>query len=199
MSNDFQAEKWEATILFCDIRNFTKLFDEEDPLEAVKFANSVLTELGEEVERQGGKVDRFTGDGFMAHFGIINGTSNHVKDACKAALRMRRKLQNINTARYLDVKRVVSAGIGIHTGTVALGEISTKQIKQTTVLGDVVNTTARIEQLTKFFSVDILLSNESYKRVEKEFQFKEMSPKQIQGKRNEIETHWLLPMNDLED
>ncbi|WP_148898856.1 adenylate/guanylate cyclase domain-containing protein [Fodinibius salinus] len=199
MTNDFQAEKWEATILFCDIRNFTKLFDEEDPLEAVQFANSVLAELGEEVEKKGGKVDRFTGDGFMAHFGIINGSTNHVEDACKTALKMRSTLQHINTARYLDVQQVVSAGIGIHTGTVAHGEISTKQIKQTTVLGDVVNTTARIERLTKYFSVDILLSYESYKRVEKDFQFKEMAPQRIQGKENEIATYWLLPMNDLDD
>ncbi|NGP87255.1 adenylate/guanylate cyclase domain-containing protein [Fodinibius halophilus] len=199
MTNDFKAEKRVATILFCDIRNFTNLFDDEDPLKAVHFANTVLAELGEEVEKQGGKVDRFTGDGFLAHFGIANDTANHVGDACEAALRMRGALQNINAARYLDVQQVVTAGIGIHTGTVAVGEISTNHIKQTTVLGDVVNTTARIEQLTKYFSVDVLLSEQSYKRVKKEFQFKKMPPKKIKGKRKEVTTWWLLPMNDMND
>lgn len=62
--NSKNPEKKDGTILFCDIRNFTSLFDDRDPFEAVEFANTVLAVLGEEVERLEGTVDRFTGDGF---------------------------------------------------------------------------------------------------------------------------------------
>jgi len=157
MDSGYQAEKKTATILFCDIRNCTRLFDAEDPLKAVKFANTVLAELGKEVEKVGGRVDRFTGDGFMAHFGISDSLENHTESACRAALNMRDALQGINNKRYYEVESVVTAGIGIHTGSVAFGKIETSQIKQETVLGDVVNTNSRIEELTKYFSVDILL------------------------------------------
>ncbi|GAA5523236.1 adenylate/guanylate cyclase domain-containing protein [Aliifodinibius salicampi] len=195
MDNAYQAEKEIATILFCDIRNFTSLLDSEDPLKAVKFANTVLAELGKEVENVGGRVDRFTGDGFMAHFGISDSLENHTESACRAALNMRDALQSINNKRYYEVESVVATGIGIHTGTVAYGKIETSQIKQETVLGDVVNTTSRIEELTKYFSVDILLSEQSYHLLKEEFVFQKMPAQQLRGKKKEMVTYWLLPMN----
>src|SRR6056297_1431809 len=185
MTKEYKAERKEGTILFCDIRNFTNLFEAEDPLKAVKFANSVLAKLGEEVEAVGGQVDRFTGDGFLAHFGIAPSSSCHIQDACKAALKMREALRDINNQRYLDVQNVVSIGTSIHTGTVAYGEIKTAQINQKTVLGDVVNTAARIEELTKYFSVDILLSESSYQHIRDEYQLQKMSAKKLRGKDEE--------------
>ncbi len=195
MPQNFKADSKVGTILFSDIRNFTYLFEEEDPLKAVAFANSVLAELGTVVERGGGAVDRFTGDGFLAHFGIVQEDEAHTQNACKVAIEMRASLQEINAQRYLDVESVVSIGIGIHSGEVAYGEIETEQINQKTVLGDVVNTAARIEGLTKYFSVDILLSNSSFECVKNDFRFQKMPPRKLNGKRNPITTHWLLPMN----
>jgi class 3 adenylate cyclase len=58
-----------ATVLFCDIRGFTSLFDERDPMEALGFANTVLAVMGSIVEACGGTIDKFTGDGFLAHCG----------------------------------------------------------------------------------------------------------------------------------
>ena len=197
MNKDYRSEKKEATILFCDIRNFTYLFESVDPLKAVQFANSVLAKLGQEVEEVGGTVDRFTGDGFMAHFGVEHQTENHALDACRAALLIEKALREINNKRYYNVEEVVSAGTGIHTGEVAVGEIKTPQINQKTVLGDVVNTTSRIEELTKYFSVDTLISESTHQRVRDEFQFKKMSSKKLRGKNKQVTTYWLLPMNQI--
>lgn len=189
------AEKKEGTILFCDIRNFTTLFEDIDPLKAVGFANNVLARLGEEVEALGGTLDRFTGDGFLAHFGIVESSETHSRDACRAALNMRNMLMEINNQRYLDVEAVVSAGFGIHSGAVAYGQIKTKQICQHTVLGDVVNSASRIESLTKYFSVDILVSQQSYQRVKENFLFQKMPLKKVNGIKEKVHTYWLLPMN----
>lgn len=195
MPRDFNAERKNGTVLFCDIRNFTHLFEEEDPLEAVAFANSVLAELGTVVERGGGTVDRFTGDGFLAHFGVIQEDKSHIVSACRVAIEMRAALQEINAKRYMEVENVVSIGVGIHSGEMAYGEIKTEQINQQTVLGDVVNTAARIERLTKYFSVDILLSDSSYEHVADSFNFQKMPARKLRGKKNKVVTHWLLPMN----
>lgn len=195
MSENYYAEKRVGTILFCDIRNFTNLFETEDPLKAVKFANTVLANLGEEVEKMGGTVDRFTGDGFLAHFGIADKVENHALNACRAAINMRNALMKINNRRYFDVEEVVTTGTGIHTGEIAIGEIKTAQINQKTVLGDVVNTASRIEKLTKYFSVDILTSQQCFEFVQEDFQFQKMPLKQLKGKKKEVTTYWLLPMN----
>jgi adenylate cyclase len=190
-----KALRKEGTILFCDIRNFTNLFEKRDPVEAVKFANSVLAVLGEDVEKNGGVVDRFTGDGFLAHFGILNDDQNHIEKGCRAAISLRNVLQQINTQRYFKVESVLSFGIGIHTGNVAYGKIETPQISQHTVLGDVVNTASRIEGLTNFFALDILASEKVYKGVHEIFNFKKMPVKKVKGKKEGVQTYWLLPTN----
>lgn len=187
--------KKEGTILFCDIRNFTNLFDRQDPIKALEFANSVLAVLGEEVEKGGGSVDRFTGDGFLAHFGVAGDQEDHAEKACSTAVRLRKTLMGINMQRYFDTETVISFGIGIHTGKVAYGKIKTLQISQQTVLGDVVNTASRIEALTKFFKIDILVSEMTYRRVDKKFSFKKMPVKKLKGKKDKIQTYWLLPTN----
>ena len=184
-----------ATILFCDIRNFTPLIEGAEAIDAVRFANEVVSRLGKEVEKNYGRIDHFTGDGFMAHFGISDSSRNHALDACRAAMDLRVCLNKINVHRYLQVEEVINIGVGIHTGTVAVGEISTEEFRQKTILGDAVNTTARIEDLTKFFNVDILMTHATYEHLNDEILVKKMPLKKLKGKKHEVLTYWLLPTN----
>ena len=167
--NAQNPEKKVGTVLFCDIRNFTSLFDDKDPFEAVEFANTVLAVLGEVVEENGGTVDRFTGDGFLAHFGFAREADNHVKLAAKTCVSIRGTLKEINASRYFKVESMVAVGIGIHTGEAAYCRLETNQLKQTTVLGDTVNVAARIEELTKHYTVDVLCSDEVYQVLKDDF------------------------------
>lgn len=147
------------------------------------------------VERLEGTVDRFTGDGFLAHFGFEREVENHAELACKAVIAIRKKLNEINANRYMKVESMVNVGIGIHTGTAAYCKIKTNQLEQITVLGDTVNTAARIEGLTKYFMVDVLLSDETFQQVKELFSCQKMPLKSIQGKKLPIQTHWFLPTN----
>src|SRR5579885_2598784 len=147
----------EASVLFCDIRGFTSLFDRADPLDAFQFANSVLARLGQEVLELGGALDKFTGDGLLAHFGVVGELPSHAVTAVNCAIRMGRALSEINRTRYFARQPVVSLGIGVCSGPIAYGSITVGERKEMTVLGDVVNTASRIEGLTKRFCVDILL------------------------------------------
>lgn len=181
--------------MFCDIRGFTELFDQRDPIEAVQFANAVLGELGNVVEACGGTVDKFTGDGFLAHFGILTPAKNSALDACWCAIRMRDQLMTVNTSRYISDQPVVSIGIGIHHGTVATGVISTFTKSEFTVLGDVVNMAARIESLTKEFTVDCLVSEAVVNEIGSELMFQKMPFRPLKGIRSAQLTYWLLPTN----
>ncbi|MFO7848247.1 MAG: adenylate/guanylate cyclase domain-containing protein [Balneolaceae bacterium] len=185
----------DASVMFCDIRNFTVLFENQDPKKAIRFANDVLAVLGNEVEKNGGTVDRFTGDGFLAHFGVQNSPDNHAKDACKAVLDLRKRLVLINTDRYKQEEIVINIGVGIHTGEVAFGNITTGVITQKTILGDTVNTASRIESLTKYFAVDTLASKDTVDRTGGSFKFQKMPLKKLKGKAQPVHTYWLLPTN----
>jgi len=185
----------EATVVFCDIRNFTALIEKQNPIEAVTFANDVLAELGNEIENNGGTVDRFTGDGFMAHFGVDDEVPDHPIAACKAVLDLRKRLVSINSERYMREELVVNAGMGVHTGEVAVGNITTGRSTQLTILGDTVNTASRIEELTKFFAVDALFSETTRMRLNDRFSFRKMPLKELKGKNRKVQTYWLLPTN----
>lgn len=193
--NEKGPEKKFGTVLFCDIRNFTFLFDNRDSIEAAIFAKDVLGELGEVVEENKGTVDQFIGDGFFAHYGFETSDENHAENACKTIIDLRKKLKEINNRRYENVQMVINAGMGIHTGEAAYCEINTKHFSQTTVMGDTVNTASRIGELTKYFVVDTLISEATYERLKDKFKFKKMPKRSIRGKDNPVSTYWLLPIN----
>lgn len=188
-------EKKYGTVIFCDIRNFTSLFDNVDPIDAAIFARNVLAELGKIVEKNRGIVDQFTGDGFFAHYGFATDIENHAERACQTVLDIRKSLIGINNRRYSDVQIMINVGIGIHTGEAAYCEISTENFQQTTVMGDTVNTASRIEDLTKYFIVDALVSGDTYKLVKEKFKFQKLHEKNLRGKKKTIQTYWLLPLN----
>lgn len=193
--NKVYPRKVDATILFCDIRGFTRLFDQVDPLEAFTFAGSVLAGLGRIVESCGGAIDKFTGDGFLAHFGVLIDDPKHAEHACSCALRLKAAEEIINTERYLGDMQVISTGIGLNSGVVAAGMIETTVVREFTVLGDTVNMAARIENLTRLFHVDILLSASTAAQVAGIYELKLMEPAHIRGKGGKHATYWLLPTN----
>lgn len=152
--------------------------------------------MGAVVEACNGVVDKFTGDGFLAHFGIINSEIDHALEACYCAIRMRNALTKINSTRYLVDQPVVMMGIGINTGLVAAGTISTMRKAEYTVLGSTVNLASRIEGLTKEFGVDCLVSDQTYSLVEEKLLFQQMPARVLRGISDPIKIHWLLPMNN---
>lgn len=155
----------------------------------------MLAVLGNGVEQNGGTVDRFTGDGFLAHFGAFGSLLNHADAACKAVMHLRSGLVKINSERYLNEEIVVNIGMGLHNGVVAVGEITTGNTTQKTVIGDTVNTASRIESLTKYFTVDALISLSTRQRLSSELKLRKMPLKKLKGKEQSVQTYWLLPIN----
>jgi len=192
---NLDARRIQATVLMCDMRGFTTLVDALDAVDAMKLATSVMSTLGRVVEQCGGVIDKFMGDGLLAHFGVEPDGCDRVLEACNAALRIKESEAEINALRFSDSLPVISMGIGICTGPVAVGLIKTNNRNELSIFGDTVNMASRIENLTRLFQVDILLCPTTAQLVSSCFKTKPMAPAKLRGKPGDYVSHWLLPFN----
>ncbi len=188
-------KRLEATILFCDIMNFTTLFDDKDPEEAFFFANYVLKTLSNVVMKCGGTIDKFMGDGLLAHFGVTNSCPDHAMKACYCSLQLLDEIWKINCDRYILNQIIISLGIGIHSGDIVFGKIDASSYTEFSVFGDVVNTASRIERMTRLFSVDILVSKATYDLCKHCLDFFAIGEHELRGKKGKHSLFWLLPTN----
>ncbi|KAB8031012.1 adenylate/guanylate cyclase domain-containing protein [Fluviispira multicolorata] len=194
-----QAKRIVASVLFCDIKNFTSLFDEKDPVEAFAFANYVLSSLSKIIIDYGGTVDKLMGDGILAHFGIINPCEDHAIKACNCCLKLLDEIWNINCTRYSLNQMTISIGVGLNSGEVVYGKITAGNYEEYSIYGDVVNTVTRIEQMTRYLSVDILVSKSIVNLCENNFEFCDVGKYELKGKKGVHQLYWLLPINPIKN
>ena len=170
-----------ASVLFLDIRNFTHRSSTMTPEDAVAFLNQVFNFTVAEVEKAGGIVNKFLGDGFMAVFGAPLSLPNSCNSAVICAIGIFEKLQLFNVSRLGEN---VSLGIGINYGPMVAGVMGTNTRKEYTVIGDIVNTASRIESLNKEFSTSLLISQSVYDNLDANLkdQFESMPPTMVKGK-----------------
>ncbi len=194
-----KPQKYNATVLFCDIRKFTTLFDEKPPEEAFSFANYVLSSLSKVIIKNKGTVDKIMGDGILAHFGITEPNNEHAKFACLCALKILEEISIINANYYFLKKPIISVGIGINTGEVVFGNITVGNKLVSSIYGDVVNTASKIEHLTRNFLVDVISSESTFTACENYFNFLGLGKVHVTGKKNQQTLYWLLPTNFSKD
>jgi len=151
------AREEELTVLFCDIRGFTSIAESQSAMETFEWLNVFFTQMSRAIATHEGFVDKFLGD---AIFAVFDRVGNHAEDAMKAAVAMQESLQAFNRDRLqYNLEQIIQVGIGIHTGIGLIGTIGSEQRMDSTVIGDVVNTAARLEELTKLYGCPILASN----------------------------------------
>lgn len=138
-------------ILFCDIRNFTGMAETMSSIDIVRFLNSFFSKMNAEIQAHGGEIDKLIGDCIMANFDTI--TQGHL-----CSISMRKHLQRYNIERIGYNLKPISVGIGLSYGPVVIGNIGSESKMDFTSIGDVVNSSSRIESLTKIYGVDILTS-----------------------------------------
>ena len=149
----------EMTILFCDIRGFTRLSESMSPSDSFKFINQYLKLMVPVINHHGGTIDKYMGDGIMALF------PNSADDALNAAVGMLQSLNKYNKKLREKNLPAVEIGLGLHTGEMMLGTVGTSSRMDVTVVSDTVNAAARIESLTKTFKCPILISEETRLRL----------------------------------
>lgn len=138
-----------VTVLFTDIRGFTGLAETMSAEETAAFLNAHFSLLASSVEGEDGTIDKYIGDSMMAFWGAPNATPDHALRACRAALAIRGAIADANRLRAGEGKAPVRMGIGIHSGEALVGNIGAPGRVNYTLVGDVVNSAQRIEQLCK--------------------------------------------------
>lgn len=151
------AREEELTVLFCDIRGFSAIAESQTAMETFEWLNAFFTQMGEAITAEHGFVDKFLGDAILAVFDRVE---THAEDALNAAVTMLMNLNEFNHNRYqYDLEQPINVGIGIHTGIGLIGTVGSDHRMDSTVIGDVVNTAARLEELTKIYGCPILTSH----------------------------------------
>ena len=164
LSNTAANEPWATgqeqvvAILFADIRDFTKTSESRLPFDVVYLINQFSQAMGQAVERHGGRIDKFLGDGLMAIFGIDHSPQEAAQNALAAAGDMRNQLHLLNDRLKGDLEFPLRMGIGIHTGPVVLGNMGYGASRGLTAIGDTVNTASRLEAETKAQKCDVCVS-----------------------------------------
>jgi adenylate cyclase len=177
-----EGETREVTIVFCDIRGFTRLAAALDSRAVVATLNDFHARMVDAIFEHGGTLDKFMGDGLMAYFGAPLHQPDHAARAVRCAVRMERALAALNAERAASGREAIAMGIGIHTGTVLLADIGAPGRRDYTAIGDAVNVAARLEQATKEQDVAILVSDETRRLAGDAVSMRPAMPAAIRGK-----------------
>lgn len=155
------ADEDEVAVMFCDIRGFTGLSERLSPQELMNFLNSYFLRMNAPIHANNGFIDKFIGDAIMALFDHPTGSSaDKAADAVRAALDLQKALRLYNDHRTHSGYHTIKNGIGLHIGPVVIGTVGSDDRMDTTVIGDSVNITQRIEAMTEQLNVDILASRD---------------------------------------
>jgi class 3 adenylate cyclase len=149
----------EMTVLFSDIRSFSKLSESMSPEENFNFLNSYLSRVGPKIRAHNGFIDKYIGDGIMALFPAST------EDAIEAAVSMRMELVDYNEHRKKSGYVPISVGVGIHTGNLMLGTVGEHERMDGSVISDAVNLGSRLEALTRLYGGTILISGQTLKTL----------------------------------
>jgi adenylate cyclase len=159
IKSEYAAQKKKVCIMFLDIRDFSLMVEDKDPVEIVKFQNLLFSFMAEIVTKHKGIINQFLGDGFMATFGAPLSYNNDCQNAVNSAFEIIEELEaRIARGSIPDIK----AGIGLHTGIAVTGNVGSSVRKQYSVTGSVVIMATRIEQLNKVYNSSILISEEVF-------------------------------------
>lgn len=165
---ELKTERREMSVLFADIRNFTTLSEQFSPEELSDFLKEYLTEATSIIFDNKGTIDKYVGDMVMALWNAPLEDKNHAVNAVKSALKLITLTDELSQRFVKKNWPEIRVGIGISTGEMVVGDMGSTYRKAYTVLGDAVNLGARIESLTKYYGVDILVSSDTYKEIVKQ-------------------------------
>jgi len=181
-----QSEKRNVTILFTDIRGFTSLAERSDAQSVVDFLNTYFSRMGHEIISEDGHVDKFIGDAIMAIFGAFKNLENSPANAIRAALKMLAALHEMNSVGITFLAENIKIGIGINYGECVLGNIGFMNKMEYTLIGDAVNLSARIEDLTKLYQHPLIVSEYVYDLTKNNFLFRKIDNVRVKGKKEPV-------------
>ncbi len=159
------GEKRVITAFFSDVQGFTSISEKLAPAELVELLNEFLTEMTDIILAHEGTVDKFEGDAIIAFFGAPNPLPNQAKVACTACIEMQKRLAQLREKWKTEGKPELKMRIGMSTGPAVVGNMGSKTRMDYTMMGDTVNTAARLEGVNKTYGIYTLVSDSTFSKV----------------------------------
>ncbi|MDZ7842369.1 MAG: adenylate/guanylate cyclase domain-containing protein [Gammaproteobacteria bacterium] len=176
-----KGDRREMSVLFSDVRGFSRLAENMDPEELSALMNELLTALTRVIHEQRGTIDKYMGDAVMAFWGAPLRDPQHAAGAVMAALRMVEAVKGVAGEFQARGWPVIKMGIGINTGPMNVGDMGSEFRMAYTVLGDAVNVGSRLEGLTRVYGIDIVVS-ESTVREAPDFAYRLLDRVRVKGR-----------------
>lgn len=192
-TNDYglRGENRDMSVLFADIRDFTAISEDMPASELVKMLNDFFTPMTEVIFHHHGTIDKYVGDLIMAFWGAPLKNKHHAEHALKAALGMQLKLQEMQTMLQEKHWPEIKIGIGINSGQMNVGNMGSRYRRNYTVMGDAVNLASRVESLTKYYGVGIIVT-ETTRADQHKFIFRKLDKMRVKGKKNGVAIYELV-------
>lgn len=190
------GDRRHISMLFSDLAGFTSMSEVLDPQKLVQVLNQYLHEMAELVKSEGGMVDKYIGDAVMALYGAPNALPDHPVRVCRTAIRMQRRLHELNQIwRQEDATwPQLKVRIGINTGTPVVGNIGGAEKIDYTALGDSVNLAARLEPACKTYGVGIMIAQGTRELAGDTIIVRELDMLAVYGKQEPIRVFELLAL-----
>jgi class 3 adenylate cyclase len=171
-----------GTVMFCDIRGFTSMAEQQPPEETIELLNTYYTLMFDAITGAGGVVNQIVGDGLMAIFGAPLPLADPCGSAVRAAREMIELIELLNVERGAMGKLPLRIGIGIATGEMIAGYTGTQSRATYTCIGDAVNVAARLEAYTKEAGRPILIDGDTAAALGYKTPLDELGEVQLKGK-----------------
>ncbi len=180
------GERREITAFFSDVAGFTTLSERLDPADLTKLLNEYLGAMTDVILEEGGTVDKYIGDAIVAMFGAPLDQPDHALRACRAALRCRKKLAELQAPWRARGLPEIAARIGLNSGVAVVGNMGSAKRFDYTMLGDAVNLAARLEGANKAYGTDIMIGSETARLIGDGAALRELDRVQVKGKKHGI-------------
>ena len=165
------GEQREITVMFTDVRGFTRISEQFDPQGLTRFMNRFLTPMTDMIQARSGTIDKYMGDAIMAFWNAPLTIEAHASRACEAALAMQARLVTLNEEWKAEAEGEgrhhipVNIGVGLNTGHASVGNFGSEQRLTYSCLGDAVNLASRLEGQCKTYVVGIVIGDGTAKQV----------------------------------
>jgi adenylate cyclase len=186
------GEKLDLTVIFTDVKGFTRISEQMEPTELVHLMNDYLTPMADIVLGNRGTVDKFIGDAVMGIFGAPVPVEHHADAACHSALEMLARLEELNAKWKPQGLPRMSMRIGVNSGPMVVGNMGSHTRFDYTVMGDNVNLGARLEPLNKVFSTQVIISEFTRERLVDRFVLRSLGSFRVMGKTEPVVCYELV-------
>ncbi len=198
-----EGQEAVATVLMTDIRSFTTLSEQADPATVLAWLNEYFAALVPIVTSNGGVVNKFDGDAMLAFFGILPkklSPKQGALAACQAALEMKAAVDKLNEERAGRGEPQMITGIGLNTGVVIAGGLGSTDRMHYTIIGDTVNTTQRLESLTRelYTGSGIVVGHSTYVALAEfvsSFKFEPRGSYAVKGRTEKVQVYNLVGLD----